>query len=315
MTVAGAMLQRDAPLPTGGAGHRLGVGAQFGTRFARHRERGVAGKEAAPVDERHAERVPEQQAAETRAVDEERAGNLAVAVEPERADIAGFAVTLDLFDQPLDPTYAAFLGIIAQHRGEQRGVEMIGICKLGRLAVAPVGRGEPPQPRGGDIVAVIAIIAGDAEMAAAQPELAERNQPDAAPDLAEAVDVAMAGTQPVAELDSKLEGRVSAPQELGLVEAKADDQIVNLRDRRLADTNRADRVGFDQGDGRAIAEEASEDGRGRPSCRPAAGDDDVERRGFSHVRPSPSNEPRRPEPARLIVYQNFKVKPPTTRRP
>src|SRR5206468_6675809 len=42
MTVAGAVLERDSPLPPGLARQRLGIGPERVTRLARHREGGIA---------------------------------------------------------------------------------------------------------------------------------------------------------------------------------------------------------------------------------------------------------------------------------
>jgi hypothetical protein len=133
--------------------------------------------------------------------------------------------------------------------------------------------------RGGGVEAVVAKITGHAERAAAQPELAKRDQPRAAPDRAEAVDVAVVGFLPAGEFDPQFEAGVSLADEFGLVEPERDEQVVYLRDRRFAHPDDADLVGFDECDRRVVAEKPGQDRRRHPPGRPAAGDHDVERAG------------------------------------
>src|SRR3982751_7122145 len=92
----------------------------------------------------------------------------------------------------------------------------------------------------------------------------------------------MAGAEPLGEFDAELERRVGAAEEIGLVEAKADDQVMDLRDRRFADPDRSDLIGFDERDGGAVAEKANEGCCGNPACSSAAGNDDIEGRGLAH---------------------------------
>ncbi len=187
---------------------------------------------------------------------------------------------------------------------------MIGISEIGQIAPLPLPGREAPEPGGGDIDAVIAVIARDAERLRAQPQLPERDQPDAAPDLPEAVDVGLPRPQPVGEFDAELEAGVGAPQEIGLVDPQPDQQIVNLRDRRLADADGADRIRFDQGDRRGIAEKACEGGGRHPTRCPAAGDHDVEGSRVAHVRPSQHRALPTSSRARH-GYQNLYVNPAT----
>src|SRR5436309_3324145 len=103
-----------------------------------------------------------------------------------------------------------------------------------------------------------------------QPELTEWDQPDTPPGLAEAVHVIGTFAGPAVEFDAELESAVGGAEKLDLVEPEAVDQIVNLRDCRLADADGADLIGFHQRDRRAVAEEAGERGRRDPARRPAA---------------------------------------------
>ena len=236
----------------------------------------------APVDERDAQRLAQQQRAKARAVDEQAALDAAFAIEGERDDVAGLTITLDRADLALDPRDAAFLGIAAQHGGEGGRIEMIGVGQVGNGLGAAVALCHAAGTRGGDVDAVIVIVAGDAHRPAAQPQLPERDQPDAAPDGAETVDVTVPDAEPVDELNPQLETAVGGAEEFGLVDAEPDEEIMDLRDRRLADADGADLVRFDQRDRGAIAEEAGE-GRGRhPASSAPAGDHDIEGREIGH---------------------------------
>src|SRR3546814_5310520 len=59
---------------------------------------------------------------------------------------------------------------------------------------------------------------------------------------AEGMDIAMAGTDPVDEFDPELVGRVGFADELVLVDAEQRVEQADLRNRRLADADGADRL-------------------------------------------------------------------------
>jgi hypothetical protein len=131
VAVAGAVLQRDAPLPSRWPGHRLCVGPDRLGRRARDRERGVAREPLGPVDIWHAERIAEQQAPKACAVDEQRAGNAALAIERQGADVPAFGIPFDGLDPAFDPPHPALLGVLAQQWRERGGIEMVGVRKIG----------------------------------------------------------------------------------------------------------------------------------------------------------------------------------------
>ena len=85
---------------------------------------------------------------------------------------------------------------------------------------------------------------GQASMHAAQPEVVERQSVQVGAELAETVDVAVADGAPVHELDAELERAARGAQELVLVDAQDAIEGDDVRDRRLADTDDADLVGF-----------------------------------------------------------------------
>jgi hypothetical protein len=88
----------------------------------------------------------------------------------------------------------------------------------------------------------------------------------------------MTNAEPVDELDAELEAAVGGAQEFGLVDAEPDEEIMDLRDRRLADADGADLVGFDQRDRGAVTEETSKGRRRHPASGAAAGNHDIEGR-------------------------------------
>src|SRR3546814_17297247 len=63
---------------------------------------------------------------------------------------------------------------------------------------------------------------------------------------AEGMDIAMAGTDPVDEFDPELVGRVGFADELVLVDAEQRVEQADLRNRRLAAADGADRLALDQ---------------------------------------------------------------------
>src|SRR3546814_15303693 len=71
VAVAGAVLERDAPMPAAALRDRLRIGARRAGIFARHRDRAIAGEPVRPVLESGFERLLDQQAAKARAVAEE----------------------------------------------------------------------------------------------------------------------------------------------------------------------------------------------------------------------------------------------------
>ncbi len=79
--VAGAVLERDAPLPAGRVRGGAGIGGEVFRARARHRECAVAGQPVRPVLVADAERVGDQQAAKAGAIDEQVARDAAFAVE------------------------------------------------------------------------------------------------------------------------------------------------------------------------------------------------------------------------------------------
>jgi hypothetical protein len=116
-TIAGAVLQGDAPLPA----HRMGDGArirhQIDQTRALHRHRAVAGQPMTPVLIGPAQRLADQQAPLARAVDEQIARHIAPIGQPQHRDIAGQPIAANLDDRPFCAFDTPRLGMGAQKGG------------------------------------------------------------------------------------------------------------------------------------------------------------------------------------------------------
>src|SRR5581483_3303897 len=126
IAVAGAVLQRNAPSPA-----RFARGAAHVWRgrtdvLARHRDRAVAGQPVRPVFVSRAQRLFDQQAAKTGAVDEQIAGDALAALQYDRLDETVFALH-DFDDFSLGAPRAARFGVAAQKFRVQARIEMIGV--------------------------------------------------------------------------------------------------------------------------------------------------------------------------------------------
>src|SRR3546814_19893117 len=89
IAVAGAVLERDAPLPPRLARGCTREGRGIALAFARHRDRAVAGEPVVPFGIAGVERAFDEQAAHARAVDEEVAFDDAAVVECEIGRASG----------------------------------------------------------------------------------------------------------------------------------------------------------------------------------------------------------------------------------
>jgi hypothetical protein len=84
-------------------------------------------------------------------------------------------------------------------------------------------------------------------------------------DDSKAVDIAVARSQPVDELNPQLEARLRSPHELGFVELDQLIVFLDRRDGRFANTDGADRFAFDELDIiEALAQLAEEGSRHPP---------------------------------------------------
>src|SRR3546814_671903 len=130
MAVAEAMLERDAPLPARRARGRAGERRAIAPQRAGNCDRTVAGQPGGPVGIADAERLPEEQRAEARAVDEEIALHPRAVFERDAGDEAGFAVLLDRDDTAFGAGHPLPLGAAAQVARVAASVELKGIAEL-----------------------------------------------------------------------------------------------------------------------------------------------------------------------------------------
>ena len=111
----------------------------------------------------------------------ETADEVKAKFEPQRGDIAGFAVQLDRGDPALDPAGPVGFGTLAQKRGVKRRIKLVGVVhpvvgQMGKLALE----------RGLQFEAVVIVTVRMAVLQAVQPEVLEPRRPVIAPGETEA---------------------------------------------------------------------------------------------------------------------------------
>ena len=270
--VAGAMLERNAPLPSRIMRHRAGIRNRRSDAFGLHRDRAVVGQPVAPIVEAGMQRAFDQQRAKAGAVEEQIALDPHAAVESKRGDIAAFAVQLDRGNASLDPRRAVLFGELPEKRRIARWIELVGVAH-------PFVRQmrEPCPERRFQLQAVIVIRLAVALGQAVQPEMLEPGRPMILAGQSERMEIAVAAVAPAVEQDAELERRLRRAHEIGLADAEHAVEQRERRNGRLAHTDRTDRVGLDQrhlGDG---PKRISDRGGGHPAGGAAAGDDDTTR--------------------------------------
>ena len=130
MAVAGAMLKRDAPLPSRAVSGRA---CERGRRFRIRRRDcncSIHREPAAPILITCPERVFDQQPAETRTVDKEFAIDALPVFQDDCGNVSVFGVAVDTGDPSLRPRHSAILGELPQESGVEASVEMIGVSDL-----------------------------------------------------------------------------------------------------------------------------------------------------------------------------------------
>ena len=272
--VAGAMLERDAPLPSRIVRGRARERHRRADVGGLHRDGAVARQPVRPVVVAGVERALDQQRAEAGAVEEQVARDPLPALERQRGDVAALAVQLDRRDLPLDPAYAVAFRHAAQEGGVERAVELIGV-------VDPVARQvrELPRLRRAQLQAVIVVGPGVALCAGVQPEMLEAGGPVILAGRAEGVEVAAVGCLPPVEADAQLERRLGGAHELRLVDAEQAVVRHERRDRALADADGADRLRFDQRHLHRAPHRARDGGGGHPAGGASPGNDDAAEQG------------------------------------
>jgi hypothetical protein len=234
------------------------------------RDRAVAEQPARPVLVRHAHGLAQQQAAKAGTVDEQVALDLGTRIEPERGDVAAGRIGAHGLDLAFDAAHPEALAEAAQEARVQAGVQVVSVVHAAARQV-----GEAALLRGAQLETVIAVVAGQAALAALEPEVLEARGPVVGAGQAERMDVVLAHVAPVLEADAKLERGLGRGHELLLVDLKQLVEVHQGRDGGLANADGADRVRFDQRDLEPLAERFGDAGSGHPAGGAATGDDDA----------------------------------------
>ena len=271
--VADPALQRYAPLPSGAARDRARVRQDAVGRRCLYCESAVGWQPVAPVLVPGLERLLDQQAAKSRAVDEQVARHARAVLHDQRSHVPAFAVLLRAGDLAFDAPDASGLVFRAQKPGVEAGIQVVRIVDRHGL-----GDGELAGFRRLVLDAVLAEPAAEACRLRHEPHVVEAAHPGRLADIAEGMDIAITGTRPVLERDAQLEAGLRSPHELPLVESEQGMKRANRRDGRLAYSDSADLLRFNQRNVQQRSQLLCQ-GRGcRPAGRATSGDDDACRR-------------------------------------
>ena len=237
-------------------------------RAGLHGQSAVGGQPGRPVFVTGLEGLFDQHTPKTGTVDEEIAFDPFARLQFERRDKPALAILLDFLDQAFNPFDALGLAESPQESGIEAGIEMIGVIDVGLF-----GRVESPGLGGLKFVAIGIQFIPDAALLRIHPDIVELPHPVRLADLAEGVDVAVALAAPILECDSELEGRLGGAHELALIDPHQMVEGPVRRDGRLAYSDRADGIGFHEGDVEQGAEQAGKRRRCDPARRAAPGND------------------------------------------
>src|SRR5690349_1343530 len=131
VSVACPVLQGNSPLPAG----LMSPGARvrnetFRPALAGDRERAIARQPVRPVLVAGAQRLFDEQPAETRAIQKEIAGNRGAIFQANRFDEPALAMAIDADDLAFDANDATLLGVTPQESGVEPRVEVERIGEL-----------------------------------------------------------------------------------------------------------------------------------------------------------------------------------------
>ncbi len=230
------------------------------------------------------ERLFDQQAAETGAIDVQVRADHAAIFEHQPRHVA-YIILRDADDLALDAVDAARLAVAAQMARIETRVEVKGIRHVRQYARGTRRTALHPLRQRRLVVQRIGReIARQPQFSRAQPIMMERQQPDIAADVAKGVHVALAGCTPIDKFDAEFVRPLCRAQKRVLVQPERVVEQPDLGDRRLAHADRADLLGFDQVDFEADLQKARERGRRHPTGGAAAGNDDPDRSGAIRLR-------------------------------
>ena len=299
---ADTAVERDVPHPAGAQRRGRGVGLDavgLDVPGDLEGDRAVAQQRVAEGDERLVERLVDQQAAEAGAVDEEVAAQRPVPVGDQVIDAAVLG-QLDLIHLIDDLADAAPRGVPLEVLGQQAGVELVGVgvldLVLGQKAVLrPPAAAEEVlhlvvedaavQEAGRQLVLAhrrdgeAGLVERHLVLLELQPPLAHVVAVDHLIALERVIEVGSVRT-PAGELDRQLVGGVATRHPVLLLEAEEVEEELDGAESRLADADRPDVRGLDQGDVDA-RRGLFKIGRGHPTSRTSTYNNDTFRHDFS----------------------------------
>jgi hypothetical protein len=173
--------------------------------------------------------------------------------------------------------HAALLRQLAQIARVESGVEMIGIGDVGQWRVCRrirVPERELAARRHDCLQRILADRRRAPGEELLEPELMERQGPERTTDDAKAMDVAIADSRPVLEMDAELDRALRTLDEFGLIDAeRLPVERADVRHAGLTHTYDSDFFGLDQANRGLLAEVRGQRRRGHPSGAAAADHD------------------------------------------
>ena len=171
-------------------------------------------------------------------------------------------------DPAFNAGYTVLFSLLAQEPRIGRRIDMVGIAQ--RILLQQT---EPACFRGHQLRGVAAILFGKAERPGFEPEGLEACRPATLTCEAEGMNIVMADSPPVFELDGQLEGSLHPGQKFCFINIQ---QAMHGSERRygcLADTNRTYGIRFHEDHVQVGADQLRDGGRRSPARGTAAHDD------------------------------------------
>src|SRR4029077_8873990 len=207
------------------------------------RDGAVIAQPLGPVFVAGLERLLDEYAAESRAIDEQVALDALTGVHDDGFDETGLRVLHDAADLHLDALDALRLAALAQIACVQRRIEVIGVV-------------DPRFRRGEELVlarglvfeAIVAELVAESRRRRREPQVMEIAEPGALAQDTKGMNVTVAEPRPVFERDAELDRTARHAEELALVEIENLVEGTDGGERGFAHTHGADLFRFDQRD-------------------------------------------------------------------
>src|SRR5579871_1473303 len=241
--VANAVLQRNAPLPTGLPCHHRRVGGWRRGVRALYDDGAVTREPVVPRLVPGLKCLLDEDPAKTGAIDEQIAGNRLAAIKRDRTNESVFRSKVDMADFALDALYATGLGKTPKVARKERRIEMKRIGDLVQGRVRGVhGSGELALRGGHGLDRILFERRRLAVEKRLQPAGGKRHRSEPRSGRSEGMKVEAAGMRPVPIGDPQFECRPDLANEFVFVDAELADEIRDRRDRGLAHPDGGDFV-------------------------------------------------------------------------